>query len=386
MNGIERTTNVADPWGYGRDLAAALRQAELAEFERSGEPSPAARAAAVRVAVALGRCRLGEVPLCDESDGRLSAAWAAAAAERLAARLREAAAEAEQLAERYDAAETQGERDRLGGGLLALRMDAWAALLALQEVCSACLSEDQPGGDALEQALDQLVETLAQFDEALQDQQELLSSVAATPRLDNWRAALGPLHRAAPPWWLDGRLERTAARLQDEAAATLPSAGAWRALHSERQMDLTSTARPDAERSVALAAGRPNLDGRPVRVELPPPVAYALAGAAEGSPPRNRRLRWSPPTTDAGDLAQMLVPVVPPPTAAQSVRLSFFRSGQRAEAWVGQPIELSGIRRTVDQRAGVTLTYDEVYRACGSPEGLVLRVGEERISWELETE
>jgi hypothetical protein len=118
-------------------------------------------------------------------------------------------------------------------------------------------------------------------------------------------------------------------------------------------------------------------------VDLPAPVEeLTLAASAEGPPPQNRPLRWLRPGSEPADVAQMLLPVEPPPTAGQPVRLSFFCGGQRAERWIGQPIELAGIRRTVDDRAGVDFEYETLYRASRLPGGLVLRVGRELEAWE----
>src|SRR5262249_34712833 len=121
----------ANPAGCVDALRAALVQEELAEFGRAGPVTERAREAACDLAVAVGRCRLFGSEPGEDLDGTLPAPVALAAAVALAERLRGWAEEASTLGRRWDENDDPIEAEDLCLDLLEMRMDAWAAYVAI---------------------------------------------------------------------------------------------------------------------------------------------------------------------------------------------------------------------------------------------------------------
>jgi hypothetical protein len=133
--------------------------------------------------------------------------------------------DAVRLAERWDAAHGQSARDGLCAALLEARLDAWAAFVAIDEVGepivpSSAFRRSQPAGEGREAALDDLAGRLAAFDDALAEQEDILSTICGLPMLDDWRTMLreSPFVAHGLPWWLDGSLEATAAWIDADGA------------------------------------------------------------------------------------------------------------------------------------------------------------------------
>jgi hypothetical protein len=161
-------------------------------------------------AVALGRSRLFGVELGDGLDSTLTVSQALRAAGQFARELDDAREDARTLPQTWERLDDPEERLDLACFLLERRMDAWAALVALDEAYEAGLEEHDVAVPALRAALRQLAAALGEFDHALGAQASLLCQVAHTQLLDNWRAWLAPEFAQERPWWLDGRLERLA--------------------------------------------------------------------------------------------------------------------------------------------------------------------------------
>ncbi len=238
------TQNRRNPGGCVAALWTALGQDALEEFQRDGEPSPTARRAAYAVAVAQGYCRLFQVEPGDVRS-TLPVRMAVAACAVLGEQLVGWTEDAVQLAERWDAAHGQSERDGLCVGLLEARLDAWAAFVAVDEAGGAVVARAEPAGHfpeaapvdpagrfgsedtlkrglqlGLEAALDDLARRLAAFDDALSEQEDILSTICTMPLLDDWRTMLrnSPFVEHGFPWWLDGSLEATAAWIDADGA------------------------------------------------------------------------------------------------------------------------------------------------------------------------
>lgn len=264
---IHETT--ADAWGERAALRAALERSELEAFAAAAAAAPvgplpeAARKAALGVAVALGRCRLSGVDPGDDG-GILSAEVATAATTALVEVLERGAARAGGLGERFDAAIDPIEPEHDALDLLRLRMDAWAAFLAIDEASQAAL-EDEDGegpGAAFEAGLAALLDALDAYDAELRAQLDVLSIVADTGLLDHWRTGLAPEFAATPPWWLDGSLEREAQRLDRQALELAPDA--W-------------LPRPAIERIAALEGDSPASEPRPDELRWHSPDGTLIA-------------------------------------------------------------------------------------------------------------
>ena len=144
----------------------------------------------VEAAVACGNCRLygGVAPQI------VFPAWlATAAARRLVGLLDQAAADATNLPALWDDA-TGDEAEDVVAGLLHARMDAWAAMLQLDEVLAYC--SDDTDRAALEVAVESFEAAVDRFDRALFARQDYLATLAGTRLLDNFRGL-----RKLPPLW-----------------------------------------------------------------------------------------------------------------------------------------------------------------------------------------
>jgi hypothetical protein len=211
-----------DPWGDRDELRRALDRPELDDFDTAGGPSQPlpepARRAAYDLATALGRCRLHGVDLaCD--DGVLPLEVARAAMEQWVAALDDLVRIASELSARFDRAADSLEIEDLCLNLLGDRLDAWAAFLAIDEAYETAQEETDAGFST---PLLPLFEAIERYDEALLGQLDILAIVADIPMLENWRAQLAPQFRDFLPWFLDGRIEQTAAALDQVALALAP--------------------------------------------------------------------------------------------------------------------------------------------------------------------
>jgi|GEM_PF-3315925 len=200
------TQGEGDEFVYGGDeLARELRSRVADVFADVAALDPALpesfpQALPVEAAVTWGNCLLftGEAPWEPFPD------WLAVpAVERLTALLGSAIEQAGRLPADWDMAGSD-EAEDLVAGLLEARMDSWAALEAIDTV-----------GD-VPNLVDRIMaceEVLAQFDRALEGRVEFLATLADTQLLANWRMSLAEPYRDPLPWWLDGRLEATAAEV-----------------------------------------------------------------------------------------------------------------------------------------------------------------------------
>lgn len=178
--------------------------------------------AAYRLALARGRCRLFGV----EADlgAPLTVVEATAALRESVRWLTLELKTAKELGPRWDNCVDPVEAEELVAGLLEQRMDAWAVGLAINEVFYA---EEFPLRE-LTDAIDAEQSAIDAFDTALEEHLDILSTLAGTRLLDNWRARLASEYRESLPWWLDGCLEEEARRIRREALATMPRAGGIR--------------------------------------------------------------------------------------------------------------------------------------------------------------
>jgi hypothetical protein len=295
------------------------------------------------LAVALGRCRLFGVEPGDDLDGTLKVTQARTAASELARELADCAARGKELGETWDRTSDPDEALELVCSLLEDRLDAWAALVALDEAYEAGLADGVPGLEDLAADLERVMDALDSFDEALEGQLALLSLATATPLLDNWRAWLAPEFAEEQPWWLHGRLEEAARKVEAVASAASPTPAQLVRLREQ------TSAAWDWLPELRMAASTPN--GEPVRYR-----------------------DWiSPDGTHTATLAVA--------SAADRVQVMFFRGDDDATELGGQPAELGGVVSTIDSQASAYFAVPDLRaaRAAGNPELLSVA----GVAWRL---
>lgn len=155
-----------------------------------------------RLSKALGYCRLFGVVIPPEDDFTLSR-------KVLLATMRQFVFEAEMgelfLEDLLDPNADSFSQDLMPLQLLQLRMDLWAAYLAIDE---AYMAHSRPGRDhVLSSRLRTVRKAIEDFDVNLQNNIQRLTPAAATFALENWRRLLAPCFRSLLPWWLDGSIE-----------------------------------------------------------------------------------------------------------------------------------------------------------------------------------
>lgn len=287
----------------------------------------------VEAAVACGNCRLygGVAPQV------VFPAWlATAAARRLVVLLRQAADDATRLPELWEGC-TGDEAEDLIAGLLHARMDSWAASLQLDDVLTHCADETDRAH--LEMALEGFESALDAFDSVLFTRQDYLALLAGTHLLVNLRGMLAANHRDPMPWWLDGRLEASAAEIDVDA---------------DRLLDQTLFEGNPANPPVP----RPTIADLRAEATLVYAAAAATEQASDGS--LLQRVRWCSPT---GDAYADFVPSPDRRIVPERLVLDFTDAvGVPALALVGQPCALAGIdaviaRQDVEGVARATATF-----------------------------
>jgi hypothetical protein len=206
------------------ELARALEAPELAAFDSTEVPGPEAVAAAFRVALCLGYCRLFGVELPKDLDGTLPAREAVAAAEELIAHINVWAQEARNLPARWDAAPAGTEQDCCAD-ILQSCMDSWATFVAISEAHEDCVGYREPEAQEFDRVIDRVMDAMDRFEDTLREPEiiSLLSTLAGSELLANWKKMIAPGYTA---WWLDGTLERESQRIATESLA------AWRQLQA----------------------------------------------------------------------------------------------------------------------------------------------------------
>ena len=248
-------------------------------------------------------------------------AWlATAAARRLVGLLDQAAADATNLPALWDDA-TGDEAEDVVAGLLHARMDAWAAMLQLDEVLAYC--SDDADRDSLEAAVESFEAAVDRFDRVLFTRQDYLATLTGTHLLDNFRHMLAPEFRDPLPWWLDGRLESLPAEIDAET-----------------------------DRLVAVTLGaRPPMPATPTRGWLRAATSqtYAAAASAPASAATHAAMRWRSP--DSGTVAELVAPVVRQVMPERLV-LDFTTAGRvPAVALGGRTCSLAGVETVIERRS-----------------------------------
>jgi hypothetical protein len=208
----ENQTLPIDPTGRRALLAAARADPRL----KAGDADPGGFArAAYRWAVALGYCRLFDVP-CGRYNGPPPGPAALAAVRALTDELERWARDAAGLVDEWLDAPGPDDADAVAERWVTRRTDALAAQVALAEAERAVRADDPAAGEELSAAIDAAeAGPLRRLDELLElpRHKEILGTVIDVPPASNLRALLAGPYRERPPWWLD--------------PAALPTGGEW---------------------------------------------------------------------------------------------------------------------------------------------------------------
>ena len=249
-----------DQLGCAESLRRALSRAELSAFDdESTRIVSENEQAALWLAVALGRCRLFGVDPGD-LNGVLPQRTAIAAAAECSRQLRHWTENFGAFARRCDNGDVDSDCDLEAGHFLFIRMDIWAAVIAIDEAYEASLLDKGASTGRFRRVIGQLAVDSRTFDTVMQDNMEVICMAANTELLKNWRDLLAPPYRNALPWWLDRTLEAVADQIEENAIATQPSDAAWRKLVNSR-FDLQSALDTSGK---TTEAGRPDAREMPV--------------------------------------------------------------------------------------------------------------------------
>ncbi len=203
------------------ELQDALAQPGLAGFDAGAAPGPSEKRAAYRLAVALGKCRLFGVAL-GPLDGSLAPSLGLAAAEQWLHYLPEWASDAQRLEDDCQRADDEVEELDRCADLLVARMESWAAFLAIDEAYQESVETAWAEHARFAAVLDEAFAALERFDAELSACADLLSAVAGSRLLENWRKLLAEDFRHSLPWWLGGGLEHEARAVEGAALAWQP--------------------------------------------------------------------------------------------------------------------------------------------------------------------
>lgn len=352
-----------DPMGWQYELQWALEDPALAAFERPDNPGPEAMAAAYRLALCLGYCRLLGIDLPDDIDGILPAREAMAAAEELIRHLGVWVEEAQQLPDRWDSAPA-GVEDAYCTDILEARNDAWAACWAISEAYEDCVVHGEETGKEFDGVIDRVSDALDRFDAVLQQPEilSLLSTVAGTPLLNNWRKMFRITESGYVPWWLDGTLEEESRRIEAEVTAF---ANQWPA---PRPVSMALQYSPSIARRHPAAA-----------IENVQVTAALAAAPNDEEPPIPVILQWASP--DGRWTARLSCPNRMDP--GDRFPLEFLSTDdQPAADLAGQSVWLAGQREQIDEKGVARFDVLQLKTAVADPKQLfTLEVGEGRTEW-----
>ena len=194
-----------DETNYWREeLRQALEDPVLTDPAPPVHDVAVVQRASLRVATALGSCRLQGVAVPAEHNGVLPVPVAIAAARGLESWMGTLLEDARRLGDLADHVESPALEARLED-LLQARLLAWGALIALGEAAWEHRSA------ALNKAIEFSQLAIEHVDAALTLPENLIicSVLAETSYLERARQLLAAEFREVLPWWLDGTLEGT---------------------------------------------------------------------------------------------------------------------------------------------------------------------------------
>lgn len=361
-----------DPMDWKYELERALGHPALAAFDSGQTLLPEAKAAAYRVALCMGYCRLFRVHLPDELDRILPAQEAMAAADELIDNIKLWIAEARDLKARWDEAKS-GVEEVYRGDLLEARMDAWAAYVAIAEAYVDCIAHEEPAAAKFHATIDQLLDALDAFDATLQQPEiiALLSTVARTPLLNRWRKMLGFPNCDYLPWWLDGRLERKIQRQPEEEPTACAAHDLASLVECFQPVFRMCTFAPRAYGSARRHTAEPLCAIQ---------VVEALAAEpSDEAPPVAAILKWASP--DGRWIARLSCPYRLP--AGGRLPLEFVSwDGRPAAELADQPVWLAGQQEVIDQQGVAKFDLHSLRKAIPEPSHpITLEVGRKPVEW-----
>lgn len=322
------------------DARASVALAEAEENPR--QPSDQACDASYEMAVALGWCRLTGVEPTGELNQTLptNIAWVAAC--ELCKRSVHWIDQVLSMGLRWDAAETPDEKHHILATLLQSRMDAWAALIAIEEACLVAITHASPHAQSLLDAEELAAARIEQFDDLLYQERSLLSAILDTNLIRNWRSAMNNLYRDNLPWWLDGTLERQATSAQHEAMRLIPCTSFAAIMHDENQDVIPNPTYP----SMAWLAA-------------PVPLRAAAAQSGQDYPALVNLLRWR--STDGEYEAVLGLSDQYAATSSLVVSFVHVQTDQLARELAGVNVQLAGIKGQIDTDGYAHFSHETVW-------------------------
>ncbi len=349
-----------EPSSWQYELQLALEDPALNAFD-TGSPGPEAAAAAYRVALALGYCRLLRVELSEDIDGIMPVPEAMAAASELIRHCGVWIAEARELPSRWDTAPPGVEEDYCAD-LFQASMDAWAAFIAISEAHEDCVVSHDPAAEQFNCLFDGLLDTLDQFNRVLREPEilALLSTLVETPLLDQWRKMLDIPNGPYMPWWLDGTLEAVNRKIEALCEKHFNGIRTW--VSELTQAGPSPVPRHRAEAIYRVQIGQ--VLAAETRDEQPPIVAL---------------LKWVSP--DKSCVARLTVPSQLP--AGARLPMEFLdRQDQPLRDMVGRPVWLAGVQQVIDENGLARFDLKNLQEAVKDPsQPMTLEVGAERVEW-----
>ena len=285
----------------------------------------------------LGRCLQYGLSIPDEAYGEMNGHTLELSQTYIASELKKWTESARDLPSHWDDTWQDDEAALLCQSILELRMDSWAAELALANLKT-------PITEALRLALDK-------FDDCLRDQRNILATVCDTTWWENLRQAVVIPNDV---WWLSESLSNSLSMVVREAVQTLPSTNQW---VNVRAQALWNDAMPE--------------------------VAGALAAATDQPIAKIQCVQWIAPCGSFA--ARLMVPQkvssdeLKTPRSLYIVRLT---DESLATEFSGQVFSLGNVSGIFDQQATCKVKLSEIMSDCDGS----LRVGQPAQVWRIELE
>lgn len=320
-----------DVFGWTEELRQAIDEFRA---EESGD-------AAYRAAAALGAVLLAGVEAEENLISGFDARMAIAAARHGETLVRQAITDTESLEERFDCT-AAAENDVIE--MIEFRMEIAQVCAAIERVWTELLGSDDPTFHELDLAENHLIAAINDWDDVLlePDNFRVLTVVTSTNLLENWRRLFAPgWEESVMPWWLDGRIEDEAARVEREAASLMPSPEMWRQLKDQHYTRVPSSA-PSINLQTALR-------------RLPTPVSMAAdTTTASGFIIQP----WQSP--DGRYRAELVCPMHP--VAGQQVLLTVDQQATElpASELSGRRVRLVGIESQLDPQGRAEFSLEEL--------------------------
>ena len=353
MTDLHKHDPIRDPLGLSVLLGEALANRSLKQIAGGAASTPADQAAALELAMVLGKCHKVGVEL-GSADGVLPVPVAIAAAHGMVTRLGLLLAEAQSLGARWETALDQIEMNDILIYALRDRIDMYAAYSELIEADLSALEGREPGRAELDAAIGQVTPLLGEYDDALWAERELLSLVADLPLLKTYSNLMTKAGAEILPWWANGSLVEIA---QANMPQVVPSA-------PQKPPTITF---PQATVSAWL-----------------PEIARPLAAASKNEDELEEKKRpywWLQPGGLA--YAKMRVPRMVR-TENHRLTVEIFKQGldEPATEFSGEKIWLAGVPGQIDQTGAAEFRVGDLN---ASGQGPVLQVGDDFRDW-IETE